>query len=97
MAGFNLSRVTEVGHVRDHVLWLRFSDGFQGEVDLSHALRGPVFEPLRDPAFFARVRVEGPSITWPNDVDWDPDDLHDRLEALEGHGSQYTGAGTRRA
>jgi len=33
-----------------------------------------VFAPLRDPAYFARVRVnpELGTIYWPNDADWDP-------------------------
>ncbi len=33
-----------------------------------------VFAPLRDPAYFARVRVNPDlgTICWPNDADWDP-------------------------
>jgi len=49
--------VTTVRHLRDHVLWLRFNDGSEGEVDLSAELDGPVFEPLRDLALFSKVGV----------------------------------------
>jgi hypothetical protein len=59
----------------EYRLWLRFQDGVQGEVDLRPALTFQgVFAPLRDPAFFARVRVnpELGTICWPNDADWDP-------------------------
>lgn len=40
--------VIAVRHLREHVLWLRFNDGSEGEVDLSSELDGPIFEPLRD-------------------------------------------------
>jgi hypothetical protein len=51
-------------HVRGYVLRLEFNDGAVCEVDLSDALRGEVFEPLRDLEFFSRVakpaRSSGP-------------------------------------
>lgn len=59
----------------DYRLWLRFQDGTEGEIDLRPELtfRG-VFAPLRDPAYFAQVRVNPDlgTICWPNDADWDP-------------------------
>lgn len=59
----------------DYRLWLRFQDGVEGEVDLGPelAFQG-VFAPLRDQAYFARVRVDPDlgTICWPNGVDWDP-------------------------
>src|SRR5436853_5783113 len=39
--------VTGVRHVRDHVLWVRFEDGTEGEVDLAGELWGTVFDPLK--------------------------------------------------
>lgn len=56
-------------------LWLRFQDGVQGEVDLGPKLTFQgVFGPLRDPAYFARVRVDPElgTICWPNGAGWDP-------------------------
>ena len=58
MVSFDLTRVTAVRHVRGHVLWLRFNDGLEGEVDLADRLRGPVFAQLRDASFFAQVCLE---------------------------------------
>lgn len=78
---FELVRVTAVRHVRDHVLWLEFSDGISGEADLGDALVGPVFEPLRDPRAFARVRLGAETIEWPNGADWAPESLHERVLA----------------
>ena len=67
--------------VRDHVLWLRFSDGTEGEVDLATELDGPIFEPLRDPRFFAQVQVDPEirTVTWPNGADFAPEFLLELL------------------
>ena len=75
--------VTEVRHVRDYVLWIRFEDGSEGEVDLRSSLRGPVFEPLRDIAFFKQVKVDHElgTIVWPNGADIAPETLHQRIQA----------------
>jgi hypothetical protein len=73
---FDVIRVTAVRHVRDHVLWLEFSDGVAGELDLADQLVGPVFEPLREANEFARVRLGAETIEWPNGADWAPESLH---------------------
>lgn len=66
----------------DYRLHLRFEDGVEGVVDLGPHLgfRG-VFEPLRDPDFFALVRVDPDlgTVTWPNGADLDPDVLYGRI------------------
>ena len=60
------------------VLFVRFEDGTEGEVDLTDFIRGPMFEPLRDPAFFAQVRVADHGVPeWPNGLDLAPDALHE--------------------
>jgi len=63
----------------DYRLYLRFEDGVEGAVDLAPHLsfRG-VFEPLRNPAYFALVRVDPElgTVVWPNGADLDPDVLY---------------------
>jgi len=49
--------VVEARYVRDYTVWLRFSDGIFGEVDLADKLRGPIFEPLRDVSKFKRFSI----------------------------------------
>ena len=60
----------------DYRLYLRFEDGVEGVVDLAPHLsfRG-VFEPLRDPEYFAQVGVDAVlgTVVWPNGADLDPD------------------------
>lgn len=73
-----LKDVTGVEVVGTYRLRLVFDDGTVGEVDFAeHEWRG-VFEPLRDPEYFARVTVdpEGGTIVWPNGVDMAPEPLY---------------------
>jgi len=61
-------------------LRLGFTDGTQGDVDLTQYLWGPVFEPVvRDRAMFEAVRVDPElgTIVWPNGADMDPDVLYE--------------------
>lgn len=62
-----------------HSLDVRFNDGVRKMVDLSPLLTGPVFEPLKDPAYFARVVVDAQSgtVVWPNGADLAPEALYD--------------------
>jgi hypothetical protein len=75
--------VLRVKALDGHRLWLRFTDGNEGVRDLSALLAkgGPMVEPLKDPAFFARVFVELGALTWPNGFDLDPIALHERMAA----------------
>lgn len=76
-----MPRLEQVRYVRDYVLWVRFSDGSEGEVDLAGELDGEVFEPLRNPAYFRSFSVhpELHVVTWPNGADFAPEFLHERV------------------
>ena len=65
--------------VGDHRLRLTFEDGLVGDVDFSDETWNGVFEPLRDPSYFARVRVdpEVRTIAWPNGADMAPEPLYE--------------------
>jgi hypothetical protein len=72
-------RVTEVLALPGYRVRVTFKDGIEGEVDLSDLVdRGPVFEPLRDPAYFRRVHVDRTlgTIAWPNGADVAPETLY---------------------
>lgn len=77
-----MPRVTAVEPLDDHCLRLSFSDGAVCDVDLSGMLSGELGEPLRDLAYFRRVRVdeEAGTIVWPNGLDPDPLVLHGDFE-----------------
>lgn len=72
-----LPHVIEARYVAGYTVWLRFSDGAEGEVDLSSELHGPIFEPLKDIALFRRfvVHPELKTLVWPNGADLAPEFL----------------------
>jgi hypothetical protein len=86
--------VIEARYVKDYVVWLRFSDGLEGEVDLRDELYGEVFEPLKDPAVFRSfaVQPEWRTIAWPNGADLAPEFLHEAVEARLTRGPTPTAA-----
>jgi hypothetical protein len=67
-----------------HSLLLTFNNGTRKRVNVFPLLDGPIFEPLRDPAYFARVVVDPVlgTVVWPNGADFAPEALHE-LEAEE--------------
>lgn len=71
--------LTEARHIERYIVHLHFEDGVAGDVDFSFLCDyGGVFEPLRDPAYFARMRFdrEGSTIAWPNEADIAPETLY---------------------
>ena len=75
-------RVAAVELVGPYSLALRFNDGALRRVDLLPELEGPVFEPLRDPAYFSRVVLDpvAGTVVWPNWADFAPDFLRELPE-----------------
>ena len=77
-----MRRVTSVETRPEYILAVTFDDGTRGEVSLADRLFGPMFEPLKDPGFFAQARVdEFGAVCWPNDADLDPDALYRKIAA----------------
>ena len=62
-------------------IWLVFNDGVQGTVDFSDWLTGPVFEPLKDAAYFERFFLDGGTVAWPNGADIAPETLYGKAQA----------------
>ena len=61
-----------------YVLIVTFDDGLVREVDMKNELWGKMFEPLKDPQYFARVSVDRElgTVVWPNGLDLDPETLY---------------------
>ncbi len=77
----DIVKVTRANAMPSQRLWLRFSDGQEGVVDLSSLIAGggEMVRPLADPALFERVFVSFGVPTWPNGFDLDAIALHDEL------------------
>ena len=76
--------ITHAKVVGSHSLDLTFDNGVRKRVNLRKELYGPIFEPLRDPAYFAQAVVDPNSrtVSWPNGADFAPDFLY-QLESEE--------------
>ncbi len=71
-----LLRIREVKVLGGFKLSLELTDGSVIQRDVSPLLVGPVFESIRkNPAAFAKARVEGGTLVWPNGADLCPDVL----------------------
>jgi hypothetical protein len=64
-------------------LRVRFNDGSEGVRDFSTMVQepGPMLEPLRKEAYFARVFLEFGAPTWPNGFDIAPEWLRREMAA----------------
>lgn len=62
-------------------LFIRFNNGVSGEIDLSEALWGEVFTPLKDEALFQTARHDPDmgTVVWANGADFAPEFLLDLL------------------
>lgn len=72
-----MPHVIHADYVRDHQIRLTFDDGVVGTVDFRPWLVGPVFEPLKDPAYFRTFFIDGGTVAWPNGADIAPETLHE--------------------
>jgi hypothetical protein len=79
-----LHEVSQLRVEPGHRLWVRFTDGVEGVVDLSALVGRGIFAPLADEAAFARAAIdEFGAVCWPNGADLAPDAMH---AALKRHG-----------
>ena len=73
-------RPAEVRPVGRYRIWLRYEDGTEGEVDLSHLAGRGVFAAWDDEGVFGRVKLGSHgAIEWPGDLDLCPDALYLQL------------------
>jgi hypothetical protein len=76
--------VKEAKYLHDYVIWLRFNDGAEGEVNLKDELYGEVFEPLKDLEIFKSFKVDPilETIVWENGADLAPEFLYAKMKVL---------------
>lgn len=77
-----IPKVIEAQYAHDFTIRVRFSDGTEGDVDLSQELHGEVFEPLRNIAVFRgfTVHPEFHTLCWPNGADLAPEFLYEKVK-----------------
>jgi len=71
--------VVEVKAESGHRLFVRFTDGTSGKVQLDLSELSGVLAPLRDPEFFERVFVDHGTVAWPGGIDLAPDAMYQQV------------------
>jgi hypothetical protein len=81
MSELSLIKVTKAEPIGGYRLRLSFSDGSVGERDFADVVHGSgaMLEPLRDPAYFARIFIDVGTPTWPNGYDLAPNALYTEM------------------
>jgi hypothetical protein len=65
-----------------HTVRIVFADGEVRDVDITPLLDTPAFSPLRETSLFDQVKVDPDTrtVTWPGDVDLDPDVIYAAMD-----------------
>ncbi len=79
---FRRAKIVKCQPRNNYKVWIRFDDGLEGEVDLSHLLGKGIFSDWDSIEFFNSVEIDAKTDTlaWPNGIDLDPYVLRSSLE-----------------
>lgn len=86
----------EVKALEGYRIWIKFNDGVEGKINLSHLVGSGVFKAWEDRAFFEKVRITSyEAVTWGEDLDLSPDTFYleltgNTVEAVERESPQVT-------
>jgi len=71
-------RITNARYLEDYKVEVSFNDGRKGIADLADALKGSMFEPLKNKSLFSRLVVdkELDTIVWSNGADLAPEYIY---------------------
>ncbi len=73
-------KIVKLKVLRRYKLCIQFSDGREGEIDLSDLAGKGVFKAWDESGLFEMAQVdESGALTWPNNIDLCPDSLYLRL------------------
>jgi hypothetical protein len=79
----SLPTVVRAEYRGEYTIRVTFQNAVASTIDFAPWLDGPIFEPLKDLAYFQRFFVDGGTITWPNGADIAPETLYERAVAGE--------------
>ena len=92
-----LPHVIRATYEKGFRIHLTFNDGTTASVDFESWLSGPVFEPLKRPAYFRKFFIDGGTVAWPNGADIAPETLYEAAQNTRSNPAlQPTAAGNGR-
>ncbi len=77
--------VINAKYIKDYTVFLTFSDGQSGELDLSYLINDKgVFSKFKDISFFKDFRIcsELGTITWRDEIDIAPESLYSKVSGI---------------
>lgn len=76
-----MNRIKEVKPLPSFRVWIKFSDGVEGIIDLSDLVGKGVFSKWNDKEYFNSVYIDSEShtIAWPGGIDLCPDTLYEEI------------------
>ena len=74
-------KVLEVKPLPDHSIWIKYSDGKEGIIDLNHLAGKGVFKVWDENDFFKQVHIDSFSnaVAWDEELELCPDALYLKL------------------
>jgi hypothetical protein len=76
-------RVINVKAMDNFILEIEFTNNVKKHFDAKPYLNFPIYQPLKDIAFFSTAKVFLGTVVWDNDIDFCPDTLFLESKALE--------------
>ena len=78
-----MHKIVEVKTIENYRIWIKFIDGTEGEVDLTHLAGKGVFSEWTKSNSFAKVEIgSSGELIWPNGADLCPDSLYMKVTGL---------------
>lgn len=80
-----MHKITDVSPLEGFRIWIKFSDGVEGVIDLSDVAGKGVFSIWKDPSLFQAVFIDPVShtVAWPGGIDLCPDSLYAELTGID--------------
>lgn len=72
--------IVEARVVEHGCIHVKFADGLEGNMRFQPSAYRGVFEKLRDPAEFNKLRINSYFVTWPGELDLAPDAMHQHIQ-----------------
>lgn len=77
-----INQLIDIKAVKKYSIWLKYADGIEGTIDLSHLAHRGVFNVWEEGDSFFKVRIddETGAISWENEIELCPVSLYQRIK-----------------